>query len=57
MRKLVVLAIGFMALAAAQAQVRLSDAQITSRLIGCWKSPRHLTAVQNNRQLDRLVLY
>jgi hypothetical protein len=54
MRKLVVLAIGFMALAAAQAQVRLSDAQITSRLIGCWKSPRHLYTFQCNGIMTRM---
>ena len=53
MRKLAILAIGFMALAA-QAQLRLSDAQIISELIGCWKSPRHLYEIQCNGIMTRM---
>ena len=46
MRKVVlVLAIGFTVLGA-QAQSRLSDSQIVSRLVGCWKSPRVLYDIQ-----------
>ena len=53
MRKLAFLAIGFMALAA-QAQLPLSDAQIISELIGCWKSPRHLYEIQCNGTMTRM---
>ena len=53
MRKLVVLAIGFIALAA-QAQLPLSDARIISKLIGCWKSPRHLYNIQCDGTMARV---
>ncbi|HYY27045.1 MAG TPA: hypothetical protein VE860_03825 [Chthoniobacterales bacterium] len=53
MRKLAVLVIGFIALVA-QAQMRLSDAQITSEVIGCWKSPRHLYKIQCNGIMTRM---
>ena len=52
MKKLVVLTIGFIALAA-QAQLPLSDARIISELIGCWKSPRHLYKIQYNGTMTR----
>ena len=52
MKKLVVLTIGFIALAA-QAQLPLSDARIISELIGCWKSPRHLYKIQCNGIMTR----